>query len=155
MPDVTLETRPDRHVVGMARDYTMQTRDQIPQLWQAYFAAPPAVSDAVAGAMFGVSFMADGQGAFRYAVGVEVGQAPDAVPPGTWHVVLDGGTYAVLRTFGSVSELPRNFDWLYTQGIAGAGATPRNGAMFEVYPDDPRNGPDGMAYEIWAPVKVG
>ncbi len=57
--------------------------------------------------------------------------------------------------FGPPSALPRPFDGLLNDWLAGSPYCDRNGAMFELYPEDPRNGPDGMAYEIWMQVERG
>lgn len=142
----------ERHVVATVRDYRMDTRGEIPAQWQAFFEVGYRIANARDGAMFGVSFMADGKGAFRYGVGVEVDPVPDTVPDGTCVITLSAGDYAVLRRFGPVSELPGELDWLFSHAISGLGRRPREGAVFERYPDDPRNGPEGMAYELWAPV---
>lgn len=151
-PELDFLSCPLRTVVGTARDYTMDTRNRIPAQWQDFFRAQYAIPNSLPGAMYGVSFMADGQGAFRYGVGVEVDAVPDVLPEGLCAITLSGGDYAVLRHFGPASELPAMFDLVFSKLLPEAGRLPREGAVFERYPEDARNGPDGMAYEIWAPV---
>lgn len=151
-PVLDFETCPARTVVGTARDYTMDTRHAIPAQWQAFFSAQYDIPGALTGAMFGVSFMADGQGAFRYGVGVEVDGPADDLPDDLCAITLSEGDYAVLRHFGPVSDLPGQFDRVFSEMLPAAGRVPRDGAVFERYPDDPRNGPDAMSYEIWVPV---
>ncbi len=112
------------------------------------------IPDTVDGAMFGVSFDGDDSG-FRYAVGVEVTRRPEVMPEGCCAVILSEGAKAVLHLFGPPSALPRPFDGLLNDWLAGSPYCDRNGAMFELYPEDPRNGPDGMAYEIWMQVERG
>lgn len=141
-----------RLIVGTSRDYTMDTRHEIPAQFQGWFAAGHQIPEAITGAVYGVSYNADGKGAFSYAVGVEVEGRPATLPDGTCIVTTDGGPHAVLRVYGPVAELPGNFDWLFSTWMPQAGFAPRPGAVYEMYPEDPRNGPDGMAYEIWAPV---
>ncbi|MCA0873980.1 GyrI-like domain-containing protein [Seohaeicola saemankumensis] len=153
-PVPEIETSGARCIVGTARSYTMQTRNRIPEQWQAFFEAGHQISDAVDGAMYGVSFDGDENG-FRYAVGVEVAQRPEVLPEGCCAVTLSEGAYAVLRLFGAPSDLPRHFDWLLNNWLAASPYSYRDGAMFELYPEDARNGPDGMAYEIWMPVERG
>lgn len=149
-PQIVTATR--RQVVGTAGDYTMDTRHTIPAQWQAYFAAGHVVGNAVPGAMFGVSFKPDSDGGFRYVVGVQVDPVPNDLPEGCCAVTLAGGKHAVLRAFGQMAELPQSFDSLFTDWLPHSDYRQRAGPVFERYPDDPRNGPQGMAYEIWLPV---
>lgn len=145
-------TCPERVVAATVRDYTMQTRGAIPGQWQGFFDAGYDIPGAVSGATYGVSFMADGQGAFRYGVGVEVDPVPDALPEGLCLIVLSAGEYAVARRFGPIDDLPAMFDRVFSDLLPAAGRAPREGAVFERYPDDPGNGPRAMRYEIWVPV---
>jgi len=147
-----IETRPEAHVVGTVDDYTMETRHTIPTQWKAFIHAGFDIGNVVPGAMYGVSFSADGKGAFRYGVGMEVSSLPDPLPDGTCAITLSGGDYAVLRAFGPMMDLPESFDWLFADWLPGSSYLQRGGAVYERYPDDPRNGPGGMAYEIWVPV---
>ena len=150
---VTVETRRLGHVVGMAQDFTMQTRGEIPLLWRRYFETAPAIRNAVPGGMYGVSFKADGKGGFRYGVGVGVDPVPGRLPKGTCKMVLSEGAHAVLRVFGPVADLPSSFDYLFSTWLPTSGFTQRDGAVFEYYPDDAANGPEAMSYEIWVPVE--
>jgi AraC family transcriptional regulator len=145
-------TAPARTVVGTAKDYTMETRGGIPAQWQSYFDAGLEVANMLPGAMFGVSFDMDGDGGFRYAVAIEVASEPAELPEGTCVMTLSAGDHAVLRRFGPVSKLPEDFERMFRDWLPGSDFVQREGAVFEVYPHDPRNGPDGMAYEIWVPV---
>ncbi len=153
-PTPEIERMPERYVVGTARDYTMDTRTSIPAQWQAFFGAGYDIPDTVPGAMYGVSFNMDGSGKFRYAVACEVAKKPDQVPEGLCCVTLSAGDYAVLRAFDAPAALPARFDWLFNTWLPASGYAVREGAVFERYPEDPRNGPDGMAFEIWAPVQA-
>lgn len=153
--ELEFETCQERQIVGIARDYSMETRGEIPRLWQTFFQTGYEIPNAVSGATYGVSYMANGKGDFRYAVGLEVNPVPEVLPDGTCTVTLSAGDYAVFRQFGPMSELPANFDRLYSEWIPAAGCVPREGAAFERYPEDPRNSPEVMAYEIWAPVTRG
>jgi len=142
----------ERRVVALAGDFTMANRNQIPQLWTTYFQAGAEIEAAVEGAMYGVSFGADGHGNFRYGVGVEVSAEPLSLPDGFCLISLSAGDYAVLRAFGPVTKLPAMFDGLFERWIPENGFVPAPGAVFERYPSSDRNGPEAMEYEIWAPV---
>lgn len=143
---------PERMIAGTVAAYTMSTRQEIPGQWQAFFEAGYSIANVREGAMYGVSFGADGQGGFRYAVGVEVDPVPATLPDGLCTVGLGEGLYARSCHFGPVSDLPANFDRLFTIWLPASRYTLREGAVFERYPEDTRNGPDGMAYEICIPV---
>jgi predicted transcriptional regulator YdeE len=147
-------TASERNVVGTARHYTMDTRGEIGAQWQDFFDKGYDVQGALPGAMFGVSFSSDGKGGFRYAVAVEVETvpAPDEMQDGLCAVTLSAGDYAVLRHFGQISALPGYHDRMFTEWLPASDHVVRAGAVFEVYPEDARNGPAGMAYEIWVPV---
>lgn len=149
-----IRTFPETTLVGTVRDYTMDTRGEIPAQWQAFFAAGHDIPFAVPGAMYGASFSADGAGGFRYGIGCEVSELAHPLPEGTCEIRLSGGEYAVVSGFGPPGrDIPAAFDWLFAGWLPGSEFEQREGAVFERYPDDPRSGPDGVAFEIWAPVR--
>lgn len=151
--DPQIETAPLRHVVGTVRAYDMAHRSEIPAQWTDFFDAGYQIPGALPDAMFGVSFDADEAGNFRYAVAREVSTPPGALPDGLCVVTLPPGRYAVLRRFGPVARLTADYDRLFGEWLPASDHHIRDGAVFERYPEDPRNGPDGMAYEIWVPVR--
>ncbi|MDJ0822355.1 MAG: GyrI-like domain-containing protein [Paracoccaceae bacterium] len=148
-------TMPERYVVGTAERYTMDTRSQIPAQWQAFFGAGHTIRHSVPGAMYGVSFGMEESGVFRYAVGVEVAGEPETTAEGLCSITLSSGDYAVLSAFGPPATMPQRFDWIFGSWLPSSGHSQREGAVFERYPEDARNGPDGMAYEIWVPITRG
>lgn len=81
----TLEivTRREGHVVGVARDFTMGTRHQIPALYNEFFSAGYEIAHVTPGGVYGVSFGTDDTGAFRYGVGYGVEPVPETRPKGT------------------------------------------------------------------------
>ena len=146
---------PERVIVGTTRRYTMMRRSEIPRQWQEFFDAGHRIPGAIEGPMFGVSFEMDPAGGFRYCVGKEVAAPPSPLPEELDAVTLSAGTYAVLRRLGPVARMTRDFDRMFSEWLPGSGRQIREGAVFERYPPDDRNGPDVMAYEIWVPVTGG
>ena len=144
---------PARHALVRARDYTMETRSEIPALFEAFFSANAEIPNAEIDALVGVSFDLDGKGAFRYGVGRIVSSVPDTVPDTMEAVALGAGTYAVFRAFGPVSDIPALFDWIFTTWFAESGSEMTGDPVFERYPNNPRNGDGGMVFEIWAPIR--
>lgn len=152
LDEVALEHRCAGVIVGMARAYTMDTRTEIPQLWQAVWGASDKVGKAEDAVMHGLSFDQDASGGFKYGVGWDVDAAPDALPEGFCVMHISGGDYAVRRAFGPLTELPAVFDDLFNTWLPQSGRSMREGAVFESYPQDERNTMERMAYEIWIPL---
>ena len=151
-PAPSFETVPQRVLAAEVRHYTMDTRHAIPAQWQDWFDAGYVVPNAVRGCMYGVSFEVDGTGSFRYGVGIELADPAKVLPEGLCNVTLVPGLYAVERRFAPISTLAQTFDSLFAEWLPNSGHVLREGSVFERYPEDPRNGPDGMAWEIWIPV---
>jgi len=142
---------PERTIVALARDFTMDTRHEIPGLWNEFFSREFNVPSRVPGAMFGVSFAMTAPGAFRYGVGVEADDPKD-LPEGACRITLSEGTYAVFHKQGPVTGIPALMDHIYCTWLPDSGFAVREGAWCERYPDDPNATPENMTYEIWAPV---
>jgi len=151
-PDPEIGDFPERKIVALSRDFTMDTRNEIPALWNEFFGRQFNVESYVPGAMFGASYGWDGKGGFSYGVGVEA-ESPANLPDGACVITLSAGTYAVFRQTGPVMQLPKLVDDIYCEWLPKSGFKTRDGAMFERYPDGPDNTPDNMSYEIWAPVQ--
>lgn len=152
LPEPDILELGERWAVAMARDFTMETRPEIPKLYEAYFASGVEIADAVDDALIGVSFDMDGQGHFRYGAGRVVSARPEVVSEGFEAVRLPAGEYAVFRHFGPVADLPVLFDRIFSEWLPASGWSVHGDPVVERYPEDARNGPDGMAFEIWAPV---
>ncbi|MGI9394797.1 MAG: GyrI-like domain-containing protein [Boseongicola sp.] len=144
---------PARYAVVSARDYNMDTRNEIPALFQAFFSENAEIPKAETDALLGVSYNMDGKGAFRYGVGRVVDGSTDLIPDGMEAVELVEGTYAVFRKFGPVSDIPELFDWVFNSWFRESGFDITGNPVFERYPNDPRNGDNGMVFEIWSPVR--
>ncbi|MGI9389387.1 MAG: GyrI-like domain-containing protein [Boseongicola sp.] len=144
---------PERRGVVIARDFTMKTRDEIPTLFEAFFSRNVKIPSAETDALLGVSYNMDDKGSFRYGVGRVVHEFADAIPDGMEAVELVAGTYAVFRAFGQVSDIPEMFDWVFSSWFRESGFSITGDPVFERYPNDPRNGDNGIAFEIWSPVR--
>ena len=151
-PEPEIGEHPERKIVALAGDFTMETRHEIPALWNRFFSQPFEVDTHVPGAMFGVSYGMDVKGAFSYGVGIEA-ENPTKLPDGACVIASSKGTYAVFRNTSPVAELPGFIDHIYCEWMPKSGYTPRDGAMFERYPDSPDNTAENMTYEIWAPIQ--
>ena len=152
-PTPEIGVHPERTIVALARDFTMDTRHEIPGLWNEFFGRSFDVPTGVSGAMYGVSFAMKEKGSFRYGVGVEA-ENPTDLPEGACAITLSEGTYAVFRQQGPVSEIPALMDHIYGSWLPESGFAIREGAWCERYPDDPNGSPENMTYEIWAPVQA-
>ena len=143
---------PSMQLVALSGDYSLETRSEIPALWQDFWSRNWPLEGDEEPAAFGVSYGLQADGRFSYAAGRHVRPLPDPLPEGACAITLSGGRYAVFRNEGPVSEMPAFFDAIFGQWLPGSGETQREGAVFERYPNSDDASPEHMAYEIWVPV---
>lgn len=144
---------PERSIVALARNFTKNTRSEIPALWQELWSREFNVANLVEGAAFGVSFDQTGDGGFRYGVGFE-SSSPQDLPDGACIITLAAGPYVVFRKRAPVTELPPLFDAIFNEWLPASDWQMRRGAVFERYPDDPAPESGAMLFEIWVPVSA-
>ncbi|MEM7250626.1 MAG: GyrI-like domain-containing protein [Pseudomonadota bacterium] len=144
----------ERRLVALSRDFTMQTRSKIPQLWHQLWEQQWSFAGNVEPAQYGASYSVRPDGSFSYAVGMQVDPMPGDLPEGACTVTLSAGRYAVFRKQGPVQELPQTFDAIFSTWLPTSGETQREGAVFERYPHHEGNTPESMAYEIWVPINA-
>lgn len=152
LPEPEIGEMPARTAVVMARDFTVAQRGEIPGFYDEYWKRFDDLGDLKHQVVCGISFNMDGQGAFRYGIGVIPHEVPETLPEGFETVALHAGTYAIFRTFGPPMLLPEMFDAIYEKWLPNSGYDAHGAPVIERYPEDPRYGPDGMAMEIWAPI---
>lgn len=152
LPAPSFETAEARQLVALSGEYSMDTRHEIPQLWQHFWQQQWQFDGEEEPACFGASFALQPDGRFTYAVGVHFTPLPEVRPEGTCVVTLSAGRYAVFRLRGPVAEIPAAFDAIFAQWLPNAEVTMREGAVFERYPYEAPDGTDAMAYEIWVPI---
>jgi len=152
IPGPDFEQMPERKLLSLSRDFTMETRSEIPKLWSDFWAAAWELNGEVEPAQYGVSYAVQPDGKFSYAVGVNVTPSPADLPDNACVMTLSAGRYAVFRKQGSVQELPELFDGIFSTWLPNSGETLREGAVFERYPSEQTDAPDTISYEIWVPV---
>ncbi|MEM9605306.1 MAG: GyrI-like domain-containing protein [Pseudomonadota bacterium] len=143
---------PEKTLVALSRNFTLDTRAEIPPMWVDFWGRGWQFEGDEEMAAFGASFNAQPDGAFTYAIGRHITPTPDNLPEGACTVTLSGGRYAVFRNQGPVSELPGYFDAIFSDWLPGSGESQREGAVFERYPYSDDASPDNMVYEIWVPI---
>ena len=142
----------EKQIVSLSREFTLETRNEIPLLWNEFWSREWHLIGSGEQAAFGVSYSAQPDGKFSYAVGLNFDVVPEPLPEGACIVNISGGRYAVFRNRGSVTEIPSLFDEIFEQWLPGSSEKQREGAVFERYPYDDNASPESMAYEIWVPV---
>ncbi|MEM7207930.1 MAG: GyrI-like domain-containing protein [Pseudomonadota bacterium] len=142
----------EKQLVALSREYTLDTRNEIPALWNEFWGIEIEVVGTEEQAAYGVSYEMQADGRFMYGVGRNIDPLPDPMLDGMCAVTLSAGTYAVFANKGPVSELPSIFDWIFTEWLPNSGKMHRDGAVFERYPYDDDASPESMSYEIWVPV---
>lgn len=138
-------------IIGLVGDYTLETRGEIPQLYERFFAIRDGIKHRVSDVLYGISMNAQPDGSFRYGVGIEVEEAED-LPEGACEMHLVSGEYVVFSQRTAVAELPERFDAVFSEWLPNSAYAQREGAVFECYPDDSSPEPGKMLYEIWVPV---
>jgi len=133
-------------IAGLSAVYTMETRMEIPQLWDKLHAQ---VHDLLlARTSYGVSYGFDGQ-SFRYLCGME---KTDDLPADWDTVVLLGGRYAVFTYDGPASGIGPSIDIIWKQLIAEAHLKPDGRPSFEVYDSRFDAKTSSGVVEFWIPV---
>ncbi|MGB0467096.1 MAG: GyrI-like domain-containing protein [Pontibacterium sp.] len=143
---------PERRLVALTREFSFDTRMQIPGLWNDFWSRQWDLPGEQEQAYFGASYSVQPDGRFTYAVGLSINPLPETRPEGTCVVTLSAGRYAVFRKRGPVQEIPALFDAIFSKWLPASGESQREGAVFERYPFDKDSSPESMLYEIWLPV---
>ena len=152
LPDPEFITQAEVELVALSRQFTMDTRTDIPAMWNDFWSRDWNLPGDQEQAAFGVSYDMSANGQFSYAVGLHFSPTPQNIPADACLVTLSAGRYAVFRNQGPVSELPTMFDTIFGSWLPNSGCQQRDGAVFERYPFSDDASPDNMAYEIWVPV---
>ncbi|MEZ5658150.1 MAG: GyrI-like domain-containing protein [Burkholderiaceae bacterium] len=143
---------PERTLVALSRDFTLETRGEIPALWQTFWGQDWQFEGAEEQAAYGVSYGVRPDGHFSYAAARHIEPTPSPLPDGACLVKLSAGRYAIFRNRGPVSDLPAMFDAIFEHWLPTSGQKQREGAVFERYSYDDDASPESMAYEIWVPI---
>ena len=152
LPDPEFLQAAERRLVALSREFTFETRHEIPALWNDFWSRDWPLNGAEEQAAYGVSYSVRADGVFSYAAGLNVDPVPEQLPEGACIVTLSAGRYAVFRNRGPVAEIPALFDAIFSQWLPASGETQREGAVFERYPYEDSASPESMTYEIWVPV---
>ena len=145
----------EKQLVALSGEFTLETRHQIPALWEDFWLRNWPLDGDEEQAAYGVSYSMQPDGAFSYAVGRHVSPVPASLPEGACLVTLSAGRYAVFHNHGPVAEIPVLFDAIFSAWLPRSGETQRAGAaVFERYPYEEGASPEAMTYEIWVPVEA-
>lgn len=142
---------PERRVVGLSQEFTVEARHRIPELWMALWRHDFGLPGLDRTRAFGVSCSARPDGSFSYAAGFEMPDE-DVKPRGGCVVHLAGGTYARFAQRVEMKDIPVLFDAAFSQWLPNSGQTQREGAVFEYYPPDPEATETSRLFELWIPI---
>ncbi len=143
----------EKRLVALSRDYTMDTRNAIPQLWNDFWSRGWQFTGDEEQAAYGISYAMQPDGRFSYAAARNIAPVPEPLPEGACIVTLSAGRYAIFRNKGPVTEIPNLFDAIFSKWLPNSDQKQREGAVFERYPYDENASPELMAYEVWVPVE--
>ncbi|MEM7024158.1 MAG: AraC family transcriptional regulator [Pseudomonadota bacterium] len=144
------ERRPAFHVVGLSERCTFDTNHTIPALWRRFAPHIGRIPGQLGSTAYGICYGSDGEGAFDYMAGVEVGQ-PDT-PPDLVALTVPAQRYAVFTHAGHISDIRKTTYTIWNKWLPESEVSPSGGPDFERY--DERFDPDaGMGQvEIWIPL---
>ncbi|WP_282295158.1 AraC family transcriptional regulator [Stenotrophomonas sp. PS02289] len=134
-------------VAGVCARHTAATVASIPSQWQQLALTRELGRDIA----YGVCCNRDGEGAFDYIAGVEIGAS--AAVPAAWSAVsIPAGDYLVAWHAGHISAIRSTWYWLLNDYLPGSGLTLMDAPDFERYDArfDGRTGNGGV--EIWLPL---
>jgi len=134
-------------VAGVRARHTATTVASIPSQWQQLALTRELGRDIA----YGVCCNRDGEGAFDYIAGMEIG-ATAAVPSAWSAVSIPAGDYLVAWHGGHISAIRSTWYWLLNDYLPRSGLTLADAPDFERYDArfDDRSGLGGV--EIWLPI---
>lgn len=146
------ETTKDMVIAGLSRNYTMESRTQIPELWGRFAPWLGRIPTQQGKATFGVCYGDFKDGSFEYMAGVEVQNIAD-LPSGFTHLRLSPQRYAIFNHGKHVSKISETMDAIYRKWLPNSGLQAADAPAFEKYTEEfcPDKGIGGI--EIWVPVK--
>ncbi len=138
-------------IVGLPKNFTSETRAQIPQLWERFVKWIGHVPHQVGNETYGVIRNNDKGRGFYYLAGVAV-SSPTGIPDDLRLVQLPAARYAVFTHAGPVSELFQTMVAIYSEWVPNASDELADSACFERYGEDfdPTTGLGTI--EIWLPL---
>ena len=152
LPDPEFTEMPEQRLVALSRQFTLETRTDIPAMWNDFWSRDWDLPGEQEAAAYGVSYGMTPDGHFSYAVGLLFKPTPENIPADACYVDLSAGQYAVFRQQGPVTEIPLMFDTIFSTWLPHSGCQPREAAVFERYPFSDEASAENMSYEIWVPV---
>ncbi len=77
LPNAAIVESRAKLIIGLVGDYSLDTRGEIPKLYEQFFAIRDGIKHRVSDVLYGISMGAKPDGSFRYGVGIEVEEAED------------------------------------------------------------------------------
>jgi AraC family transcriptional regulator len=147
-----------RLIVGLQENYTLQTRQNIPSLWQRFAPHIGRIPGQTGNVAYGVcTNRLPNPWRFDYMAGVEVANA-SPIPEGFTLTKLPEALYAIFAHRQHVSVLPVTLEFIHDKWFPSSGYVPLRGAQDQPYlverygeAFDPMTGMGDI--EIWIPVE--
>ena len=140
-------------VTGLNRSYTLETRGEIAEQWNAFAPIIGHVPGQLGGrTTYGFCWNTKESGAFDYLAGVEVA-AGSPLPAEYAQVALTAARYLVFPHTSHVSQLPQTLDLIWRQWAPDCGLKLAAAPCFERYSEafNPETGQGGT--EVWIPLE--
>ena len=144
-------------ITGLKTQFTSETMNNIPQLWQRFVPYLGHIPGQVGRIAYGLfANMTANPFGFDYMAGVEV-SSKSGLPAGFSHVNVPAQRYVVFAHYAPVSTIRETIDaahkWLLASGLSVAEPARDLPVMLERYGEgfDPQTGSGDI--EIWTPIK--
>lgn len=147
-----LESSGPLAIVGLPKNFTSETRDQIPALWQRFAKWIGHVPNQIGGESYGVIRNNDKGRGFYYMAGVSVSSI-GLVPDDLRLVQLPAQEYVVFTHRGPVGQLFQTMCAIYTQWVPLSEVHLADAPCFEKYGADFDPVTGLGLIEIWLPIE--
>ncbi|MEM7020757.1 MAG: AraC family transcriptional regulator [Pseudomonadota bacterium] len=139
-------------IAGIAHQYTIERRVEIPQLWMQFVPMIGSIPNQVGYNTYGTCLSEpDAHGEFTYVAAVEI-SSPDGIDGLSCHTI-PAANYAVFTHAESLDRIGNTMNYIFGEWLANSGHELNGTPDFESYDErfNPATGSGEM--EIWVPVK--
>jgi AraC family transcriptional regulator len=142
-------------VVGLAQDFTQDSKALIPELWDRFIPIKSTVTNQCGTTTYGVC-ISKGEGNFGYLAGLEVAAAQGSstdLAEGFTYFEVPAGHYAVFTHHGKLDHLQETIGYIFGQWPELSGHKFTGAPDFERYDERFKDDSDTSILEYWVPIE--
>ena len=150
--------RPAMKMAAISSTFSIESRREIPLLWEKFLAQLPKIQHKISDETFGICEDAPGKNAadgcwFLYSVAVEVSQE-DTLPAGFEWKSIPAGDYLVFTHRGPFSALPATVDKMWAEWLPQSKHKRREAPDFELYDHRFKAEAPDSEVELYVPIEA-